>query len=51
LLQAALAHLRTSNQRRDAETYLRTRLREIGLNLTTAISSPTEVSVHLGRLE
>lgn len=48
LLEAALVHLRTSNRQRDTETYLRTRLREIALNLGAAISSPTEVSAQSG---
>ena len=36
LLESALAHLRTSGARQNSPAYFRTRLREIGLNLSTA---------------
>jgi arylsulfatase A-like enzyme len=39
LLEAALAHLRKSSSRQSSATYLRARLREIGLNLNKAASA------------
>jgi arylsulfatase A-like enzyme len=39
LLEAALAHLRRSSTRQVSEAYLRTRLREIGTNLTNGNSN------------
>ena len=39
LLEAALAHLRMSSARQSSEAYLRARLREIRLNLTTATTA------------
>jgi arylsulfatase A-like enzyme len=41
LLEAALAHLRNSSTRQTSESYLRARVREIGLNHTTATASAT----------
>jgi arylsulfatase A-like enzyme len=45
LLEAALAHLRRSSTRRSSEAYLRVRLREIGLNLTTAAATASTRAV------
>jgi len=39
LLKAALAHLRRSTSRQSSEAYLRARVREIGLNPTTAAAT------------
>lgn len=44
LLEAALAHLRDSSTRRNSEASLRTRLREIGLNIATEARAADVVS-------
>jgi arylsulfatase A-like enzyme len=50
LLEAALAHLRKSSTRQSSGAYLRARLREIGLDLTNAASTPAVGPANPGRV-
>jgi arylsulfatase A-like enzyme len=45
LLEVALAHLRKSSVRQSSEAYLRARMREIGLNLTEAVTTASAGAV------